>query len=332
MRAKESNIKKGNYNHTADNFLIEASRLVAAIVCGDTKKLDNLTREFMQIRTEQIDATNLPVDPWKNPAVAYGAYLALAEIAELSGRTVIPHDVLKKLLNSKEAHRILLKLSEEPGGIVEQSKIPQLTYIHRCNANDIIQKLEKLGLLTRQKVGLKSKKRTLELTNTGWSVVDLLHAWGLELPKEKPPLVNLLRAEPRIKDLAHDISERTIAYGAYPCGEELGTIIDNEKPPSRLRLCKAISHNIKEFTPKKTVEFFSGIVRGNNPKIPKQFLFKKIEEISRTKKRIKGKQTSPKKLRSDVKSLIEIEECEVFLLALQERITQDADFFKEIYR
>jgi len=331
MFTKSPKLKAKNPIRAADRFLTEATRLVTNIVRGEAKALDHLAQEFMQAHTEQIDDTDLPVDPWNDPAVVYGAFLALAEIAELAGRTVVPHSVLKKVLNSREAHRILLRLSEEPGGVVEQSKIPLLTYIHRCNANKTIQKLKNIGLLARHKAGPKSKKWTLELTNAGWAVVDLLHAWGLELPKEKPPLVNLLRAQPSIPDLAHDISERAIAHGAFTCGQELGTVIDNEGHTSRLRLCRAISHNIKELGPKETIEFFSGIVQGNDPKIQPRFLYRKLETISRTRRPRTRKQTRPKTLRSEFRDLSKFKECEVFISALQERITKEAESFKVVY-
>lgn len=330
MVTKASKITVKNSVQAADNFMIEASRLVAAIVRGDTDEIGHLIEEYQELNTNELEDSNLPIDPWKDPSVVYGAYLALAEVAEHAGRTVVPHSVIKELLNSQETHRILLKLSEEPGGLVEKSKIPELTYIHRSNAHETIQKLEKLGLLRKYKVNRNSNKWTLELTIDGWSAVALMRAWNIEPPKEKPPIVILVRTQTSIPNLAEKILERTIALGANKCGQEIGTVIDNTNLKTRRRLCKAVRNNINELEPKEALEFFSGILQGRKPDYQPRDLYRKFATISQTRGREVGVHRI-EKVRKEIQDILEYKECEVFISALQERITNESENFQGVY-
>jgi DNA-binding MarR family transcriptional regulator len=309
MVSKQSKIKVKNSVQAADNFMIEASRLVAAIVKGDTDEIGHLIEDYQEFSTNQLEDSNLPIDPWKDPSVLYGAYLALAEVAEHAGRTVVPHNVMKELLNSQEAHRILLKISEEPGGLIEKSKIPELTYIHRSNAHQTIQKLTKLGLLRKYKVNRNSKKWTLELTIDGWSAVALMRAWNIEPPKLKPPIVILVRTQTSIPNLAKNILERTIALGANKCGQEIGTVIDNTNVTTRRRLCKAVRNNINELEPREALEFLSGILQGRKPDYHPRDLYRKFATISQT--RARELSVNPiEKVRKEILGILEYKEKE----------------------
>jgi DNA-binding MarR family transcriptional regulator len=165
---------------TADRVLGKATDIIAATVHGDTEALEQLSEEFREAYSQLRKRVQLPINPWKDQTVCYGALLALAEVAEIAAHIIIPPGILKKLLTSSEAQRILLKLAEQPGGLIKQSRISELTHIHRSNAHPTLKALIELGLLERQIVDPKGTVRTIELTSTGWAAAELLRTWGLE--------------------------------------------------------------------------------------------------------------------------------------------------------
>lgn len=165
---------------TADNFAAEAAEVVAATVRGDAQALSSLSEKHREALANVREKTPLSINPWNNPLVAYGAMMGLAESTEIASRTVVPPDVLKAVLNSAEIRRILTVLSEQPGGMVKRSQIPELTGMDRSNVHHKLKKLGSLGLITFHSADPGNSAHTIELESKGHVAAQLTQSWGLD--------------------------------------------------------------------------------------------------------------------------------------------------------
>jgi len=240
---------------TAERFEAEAAEAVAATLRGDANVLKALSTRCREAAHSLRKATSLSLDPWAEPAVAYGALLGLAETTELAARMIIRPEVLRHLVDSSEVRRILMKLAAQPGGMISQARVPALTGIHRGNAHPTIGTLEQLGLIERQAADGKETARTLELTNSGWAAIELIRAWGLaDASEETPSVEQLLRARVPIRTLAERLATNPKA------GWEVGRALSVAKDQDRERLCKAAGLGINGFDPNQTLQFVVELV------------------------------------------------------------------------
>jgi DNA-binding MarR family transcriptional regulator len=241
---------------SVEQFQVEAGDVISALLRGDAAEMARKAAECRDAATELRKAVPLPRDPWSNPAVAYGALLGLAEIAELAARTVVEPKIIRYLLRSSEARRILLGVAAEPGGVVLQARIPAATGIHRANAHPTLDELQRLGLIDRPASDAKTASRRLELTNAGRAAVETLRIWGVaEASEEKPSVEQLLRARASIDVVAERLAS------SPDIGWEVGKLLVAASRDKRKLLCTAASRGLKKLPPDDTVRFAVAVVK-----------------------------------------------------------------------
>lgn len=245
---------------SAERFETQAADLVAAAARGDDDTLKGLAAACRNAANELRAVAAVPADPWADPAITYGALLGLAETAELAARSAIPADVMRALTESSEARRIVLKIAAQPGGLIDQARIPDVTGIHRANAHPTLVKLERLGVLERQVADAKGTARTLELTNTGWAAVDMVRARGMATVEDTPSIEQLLRARAPLRTLASVMTTgEPIAAGV-----EVGMALTSAPEEARTILCKAAAQGLKDRDARERLQFVIGMLEGLN--------------------------------------------------------------------
>jgi len=229
---------------STERMAADALQVTAATVRGDAPALGRLAEAFREASNKLRPSVIVPLDPWIDPKVVYGAFLAMGELAELAARTVVSPDVMKDLVNSSEMRRILLWLAAQPGGFIRQARIPDVTGIHRANAHSTLKKLESKGLVERRVADARGRVITLELTNAGWAAVDLLRGWGLEESAQAITIAQLLRAHASAKRLAE----------ALESGRGIKEVLGRH-PKDASRLGKAIRLKIAKLEARPAVDF-----------------------------------------------------------------------------
>jgi DNA-binding MarR family transcriptional regulator len=244
---------------TVERLQVLIGDVVAAALRGDVSSLTDAASECRETALRLRKMTPMPMDPWMENAVAYGSLLGLAETAEIAARTVVAPEVLRYLVESTEARRVLLRLAAEPGGLISQARIPAVTGIHRANAHPTLARLEEYQLIDRATADANGTARTLELTNGGRAAVEMLRAWGLaDTSEEAPSVKQLLRARASIKTVAERLTT------SPENGRQVGRIFVAASAKERALLCKAASRRLRALEPGETVRFVVAMVEAMN--------------------------------------------------------------------
>ncbi|ETX04793.1 MAG: hypothetical protein ETSY2_26755 [Candidatus Entotheonella gemina] len=175
---------------TLNQFVVGASAVIAATVCGNRDKLLSLAAQYRGELASQTDAINPPLAPWEDQTVGYGALLGLIETTEIAARTVVTPIILKALLNSSENRRILKAIAKQPGGVVKKSNLPKLICMHRSNIHPQVSELEELGLIAKRESDYKGAKIVIALQDKGWAAIELINFWDINPDEDGEEIVH----------------------------------------------------------------------------------------------------------------------------------------------
>jgi len=201
------------------------SRQVAGpLVRQDERELSRLGLALSKLRMLAQQEAGLAYEAWKDPAVRYGAVLAVSHLALEGARMVVNPRILARVLGlapRSEARRILVALADCP---MRLSELEAHTRMHGANMSPQLQTLQEWGLVAREPVAA-SRRWRYSLTPEGQAIIDLVREWTQD-PDPTP-----VSAPFRLHDLLEDMFQRKASGLHLKAGISPTLRLDNELVP-----------------------------------------------------------------------------------------------------
>jgi len=161
------------------DFIGLLHQLLAGIVRADRPFIKNMRQFLVRSRRLQAKEATPPLQPLEDERIAYGYLMALADVAHVAERTVVPYEIITLLLRNSEARDVLLCLAKAPVGVLSQKDLTDKLHRSQPNISRAMKKLAQHGLIRQEdRGGSENPKVAVSITAEGRAAARVIEGGG----------------------------------------------------------------------------------------------------------------------------------------------------------